>query len=787
MDADQQERALSRSFSRDIAIKTKNVDILTNGELAHGIVTWHRTEDNRSHGDIRIDVRGGTIATTGLGAFGISSYHQANGNIIIDVRKLMNGEKVTIRTFGASNSYGIVANGQKTCPPEIDAMKCSGIGEGGIRIYGEGLVLETNGIQTNHGVLGWNRNRKGDVSIIMVDNSKITTGGAFSNGIYGIQSDGSNGNVIIFLRNTEIETKSTGEYLNYGSTLARGIMAQILSEGNIMVTTLGGTIETQGTNSHGIYGEHRGTGNISIVAGSNHKITTNGADSHGIYALHTGTDENRMINIVTGNIDARGAGSVGARIGRLAADGSAQFVASIDDDGFRRNFITINGQISAETGIFLAGGGKVNIGTTGSVDARSRIAILATGDNPGNTTTMPKLSVDIVLDERDVVEVIGDGWIINDGGETTIVVNGVLLHDGRTGVITDARAPNGVYDIKIRTDGLMITDRSMDPWTFSPRSNDIIADRDFSADDFIKVIAPRTAVYEILPASLIRLAEGSSCDHNLSTPNQSSEYQTWGQFTGGQGSYQPSSATLGAGFDFTRQELAVGGNSRLTDDIIGCLALRKVSGSVNVFSPMGGGIIEADGYGSEVVFIWEGENNLYGKVNGAATFYSLDISSDNRSNLANDVDGKVLSFGIEAGTRIALDSPLALTAKAWISRTESIFDNEFVDRVESHISFAETSILEAGAGLNFESEIPSGNESMKLYGSVGLRHLMNGNTKVMVNSEEFESEGPKTLPLLDVGISWNRKDLIFDANISTAGIGSDNFTYSGSVGLQYLF
>ena len=89
-----------------------------------------------------------------------------------------------------------------------------------------------------------------------------------------------------------------------------------------------------------------------------------------------------------------------------------------------------------QAGVYLEGDGEVYIGPEGSVGAESGIAILATGDSP-------ELLVDMNLNGRRVAEVIGDDWIINDGGETTIVVNDVTLHDGATGVVEDAVAPNG--------------------------------------------------------------------------------------------------------------------------------------------------------------------------------------------------------------------------------------------------------------------------------------------------------------------------------------------------------
>ena len=134
------------------------------------------------------------------------------------------------------------------------------------------------------------------------------------------------------------------------------------------------------------------------------------------------------------------------------------------------------------------------------------------------------------LDGRRVADVIGDCWIINDGGETTIVVNDVKLHDGADGVVLDGngepiKAPNGAFDVWMRTDGLTV-DINTSPWTISDRSDSTIADRDFSAEDFEGGVsppppppeleqpeqplfkeeyAPRAAVYEALPGFLLGL------------------------------------------------------------------------------------------------------------------------------------------------------------------------------------------------------------------------------------------------------------------------------------------
>ena len=87
--------------------------------------------------------------------------------------------------------------------------------------------------------------------------------------------------------------------------------------------------------------------------------------------------------------------------------------------------------------------------------ADSGIAILATDEVPEDATDpnnvipaiQPKLRVDLNLGGRQVVEALGDNWIINDGGETTIAVNDTVLHEGATGIVTDAVAHNGAWNV----------------------------------------------------------------------------------------------------------------------------------------------------------------------------------------------------------------------------------------------------------------------------------------------------------------------------------------------------
>ena len=161
----------------------------------------------------------------------------------------------------------------------------------------------------------------------------------------------------------------------------------------------------------------------------------------------------------------------------------------------------MNGSVtSAAEGVYLAGGGRVIIGAQGSIDSASGIAILATGEVPEDATDpdnvipaiLPKLRVDLNLGGRQVVEALGDNWIINDGGETTIAVNETVLHEGATGIVTDAVAHNGAWNVRMREEGVTVDDRITDPanWMISDLAVGTVLDRDFSVADFNETRRP---------------------------------------------------------------------------------------------------------------------------------------------------------------------------------------------------------------------------------------------------------------------------------------------------------
>ena len=537
----------------DIDIDVTNTDITTMGVTAWGVFGWHK-----GVGDLDIDVSGGNVTTLGDRSHGVYGYHIGDGGIKIDLSDVTietqndegtNSIGVASWHFGtgsidvdvsgatietsAGNSKGILAERRFITDAagvayDIDvdvdggtALTTNGASSDGIfgRLYG-GLtgdlsinVLEGSSVATNsylsHGVYGVHEGAgdllidvqnsslaangtelinlqglgpvtlsnaiygfhgggsNGDVRI-SVTGSSVTTKGLFSHGILG-NHIGNRGDVVIDVRNTTVRTESTALHTSFMDTSSFGIYAQAQSTvtGNVKVSVTGGSVETLGVNSHGILAYHRST-----------------------------TDPERTIDVtVEGtSVTARGAGANAIQVG-AARSGIAQRAAALGPDGYRMQTVRVNGPVYGGSGqntagVYLGGGGKVYIGPKGSVGAESGIAVLATG-------SAPRLYLDMDLDGRRLAEVIGDDWIINDGGRTTIVVNDVTLHDERG--VTGLEAPNGAFDVTMRREGVKVTDRATDPWSVSPRAEWTGRDRDFSAGDFV-LPTPVVRSVELVPA-----------------------------------------------------------------------------------------------------------------------------------------------------------------------------------------------------------------------------------------------------------------------------------------------
>ena len=803
----------------DITINADAVDIETQGQHGYGIYSWH----SGSAGDLKTYVWDSTITTMGQYANGIFSVIRSSGtgNIYVEFKKIDSQSRPTIYTKGNA------ANGIRSIH--------QGAGEGETRVVVNNAKIDAEG-SASHGVDAWRDGAEGGYGKVYIDitDSEITTNGDNGHTIYGrtsaststvpgyendliIKIQGStlianstraigvfaisqtSGLLHIDLDNVTIKTTATELYQG-SHTGSHGVFAykETNGTGHIIVETTGGEIITQGKFSYGIFALQTGTDggvNDIDVATTNTDITTHGDDAVGIYARHQSGVGSMRVVVTGGEIRTYGEDASAIQFGRFS-NGAIADVAELGTDGYRKHTATVNGQVFGGTGdaagVYLWGGGKVFIGPNGTLGADSGVAIRATGDT---ANPMPKLYVDINLNGRQVTDVIGDDYIINDGGETTFLINGFLLHDGVTGN-TGVTAPNGAWDVTMRDDGHTV-DTSTNPWTVSARSTSTVADRDFSANDFNEeestddfdeeesthvleeIYAPRAALYEILPDFLLRLT--SPC----SLPPDST---TWVRSSGGSGSYYPERSTIGSKYRLNHIEVDAGRNVSLGEEIKGWISGRYVRGSADVSSPTGGGILDAEEIGASIGARWQNANNYYAAGCFSLSDYNIDISSDTRGRLKSGVGGNGNFLTFEAGRRIAFGKTAHLTPRAWLARSEVSMD-KFTDAVDSRVSFSDSERLTGGVGMMAETTRTWGDRELSLQGSLGIERIFRGAQTVShISGEDLRMKSAKDSAILAISGVYHRGSYSLSAAISAReGSNSDGRDYSGSLNWEMRF
>ena len=346
-----------------------NSSIQTTGDAAFGVRPWRTTGE----GDIRIVMDSGAIRTADSGSAGIYPSHNGTGNIDIYVR---GGAEINTKGYGANGTWVYHA------------------GNGDILTDIQDSDIDTqfdpaSGSSYAHAVGSYHTGTGN--SRIDVTGGTIDTAGRSAYAVTG-QSTGT-GNIDIYVRGgAEINTKGRS---------ANGTLAYHAGNGDILIDIQDSDIDTQfdpasgSSYAHAVRSYHTGTGNsrIDVTGGT---IDTAGDYAHGIYALHTSGKGAIPVALDKTKIDAAGDGSSGVRVGTFnsadddVSDGTMEHVSDFfDDDGYRRQTVTVRGESSViggsgdAAGIYLVGGGKVVVSWVllsrwaPRVGAESGIAILA--------------------------------------------------------------------------------------------------------------------------------------------------------------------------------------------------------------------------------------------------------------------------------------------------------------------------------------------------------------------------------------------------------------------------
>lgn len=305
----------------------------------------------------------------------------------------------------------------------------------------------------------------------------------------------------------------------------------------------------------------------------------------------------------------------------------------------------------------------------------------------------------------------------------------------------------------------------------------------------MEVYAPRAALYETLPDFLHRLtgtAPGISCTP-FDVPN-SQGVTGWACASAGTGSYEATSASVGAGYDFERFAVEAGLNIPFGERAFGWVSMRQVRGVADVSAPTGGGQIEVTALGPRFGFSWMGGHGFYVIGAGSVTDYDIEFSSEMRGLLKAGVDGDGYSLSTEMGRRFELGEHASLTPRAWWVRP-SVAVEEFTDAVESRVSFPESVRVIGGLGVVAEAASGWGGGQFALRGSADFGRMFQGReTVAWVSGERLSSEAPQDGILAGLDVVYHKGPFSIGAELKAgAALESDTREYSAFLRLGIHF
>ena len=587
-------------------------------------------------------------------------------------------------------------------------------------------------------------------------------------------------------------------------TYARAISAVNDWNGAVNIDVRDTTIQTYGPTGHGIVGLHEAIGDVGIYVEGVNIIT---ADGHGIYV--DVDNEKEAPNPYSGpaiiSIEVQDSTI------EVAGENRAGLFAWHNGSG-EVNFHVEDSLINGTEGAF---GIRVyhEIDSTGVEDKDLDIIInvingeITTADADGIIIARDALSVGtnmITIDST--VKAGGEGRGINAQGNTEIVIKGMVSAESGNaianagGYLTLRIQDNGMVDGLVtneansRTDIWVGNDLLVENGVMIQESGAIGAyDTTVSGDDpvtgfmFDRQYGPRAAVYEAMVATLFGLNGRSKfAGKTIRSP----ESPQWISVIGGRGSHEPELSTVGSEYKFSRYEVEAGVDFELNENLISSISARLLSGSADVSASTGGGEIGATGYGLGASLTWQGTEGFYSKGRLSTTRFKVDLQSDMRGALKNDVGASIFTLDLEAGKRNAVSEKTIMTPRAWLSRSTLSMDS-FTDAIGANVSIDDAHLSTGGIGVAVETELDqkAEGEKLSLRGSLDVeRTLSGGNSTVRVSGEQLKWTGDDSRILFSIGLTKRSGDrLKFDANLRVDGLGSKDRENSANFNFRYSF
>jgi len=805
------------SFENTGSIEITNGSIVTRGNSSHGVHGW-RSRDLSSTGmkaDVNIKVTGASVTTEKAESHGIFGYQQHTGDINISVTEgsattkadnshaiyahlLMTGDvgitvsKANIMTEGME-AYGIY--GRQSLPGSEDK-------KGNINISFTGGSIATTG-ESAHGIYGHRaasdeRKNNGNITI-PVSGGSIATTGESAHGIYAFHDTVlSTGNIgISVIGNATITTEKAGShgiYVHHKGLQAPQEDTEDTLGDKIAVGLSGGSISTTGDESHGIHvnNQHPEEGKISITTRNSHTITTEGANAHGIVVYNDGIGPSEVI---VENITANGVGAYGIQFGRLNEADEIDRVpaASVDDDdtrqlvdseGYQPLSVRINGTVMGGeksededgthgAGVFMAGGGRVTIGSKGVLGAQSGIAILAAGVNPTEEDTSTeenatprKLYVNLVSLDGKPWERL-DGRIVNEGGETILAMNGMDVFDNNPDYEGEDRRTNHTLDVWIPYGPL--NEIQLNP------------DGDFNMldftqeEDWMRRYQAHAGAYEALPGAIRRI-DTMACY----VPTQ----QNFIGVCGGRGQYTPDQTTTGMSYSYDQQAVHGHITAALSDRSSGWIGLRQVNGEANVSIASGSSRLKMRGFGMYGGLHVMGDNDLYGQAQLMGTRYRSNLSS---GPVSAATKGMAWSFALEGGRHFSVDDETRVTGRGWLKQS-NVSVNPFRSTDNLLVIARERQVI-AGLGVRAERTMALASETSRvvLRGSAGIENAVNEASGATIGDAALESQAKATRFLLDLGGALYQGNTTVQGMVYAHGLGADDTAYGLRLGLEWSF
>ena len=332
----------------------------------------------------------------------------------------------------------------------------------------------------------------------------------------------------------------------------------------------------------------------------------------------------------------------------------------------------------------------------------------------------------------------------------------------------------------------MTVDRSdPDNWVISEPMEGVIADRDFSAADFVRVedgmevqppmiieeYAPRAALYEVLPDLLLRLGTAGIAV----APSAPAGVQV----TGHHGSHRFDHSTVGARYDLDAIRIEAGKPLPLGETLEGRISAHYLNGTADVSSPVRGGDIDVEGLGLALQLCRgcaEGDGYVSGQL--SLSRYDLDLDSDTRGRLKSGINATAQALRLEAGRRLQRET-VQLTPRVRLDYANVSVDR-FTDAVDARVSYSDETRLTAAMGMLVETERSGAKGKYTLWGSLDLGTRLDGaRTAARVSGERLAARAGDHGLVLGVGGSWNWGPLNLDASLRAReelDTGSEDYT-----------